>query len=217
MLLAALVALVGCPAPKGADPEATLAAYLAALSANRLDDAYALMSSDYRKTHDRATFERSIAQADKKAAGRLKGAQVALEAEVDLGDGEHLPLIFEHGAWKIARDPLDFYPQRAPDEALRSFLRAVEARRYDVVLRFVPARYRATITVDKLRERWEGEKRPELLQQLARVRTHLGEALQWSPGGDEAQLALPDAPDAAGRKQARMIREDGAWKVEALE
>jgi hypothetical protein len=216
-LLTAVVALAGCPAPKGAAPEETLAAYLRALEGNRLDEAYGLMSADYRKTHDRAAFERALQKADRKAAGQLKGTQVTIEAEIELGEGDKLPLVLEHGEWKLGRDPLDFYPQRTPEEAMRSFLRAVENKRYDVVLRFVPARYRATITTDKLRERWEGEKRQELLGQLERVRAHLGEPLVLAPAGDEAQLPLPDAPDSNGRKQARLVKEDGAWKVDALE
>lgn len=208
---ALLIAFAGC---RPSAPEATLDAYARAVKAHRVDEAYQLMSAEYRRSHDRDAFERALQATDPKALEKLRSGQVTLEAEVDLGDGEKLPLTWERGAWRVARDPLDFYPQGTPEEALRSFIRAVENHRYDVVLKFVPRRYRATITTDKLRERWEGERRAELLAQLSAARVHLGEPFAYAPSGDEATL-----PVATGetKKQVRLQREDGGWKVEAIE
>jgi hypothetical protein len=206
-----LIAVIGCThPPKG--PEAALDGYLAALAAGRLDDAWALLGNDYKKGHDRAAFERAVASPDaRSAAQRLRRAQakIDLTAELELPDGEKLPLVLEHGEWRFAHDPLDFYPQITPAEALRSFVRAVENHRYEVVERFVPERYRATITVERLRERWEGDKRAELTAQLEAVRAHLGDPLEIS--GDEARLTVGE------RKQAKLVRENGAWKIESLE
>jgi hypothetical protein len=193
-------------------PEATLDAYLDALAANQLDRAYALLSSDYRKTHDRAAFERAVSASDaQKNAARLKKSAhtLALEAELELPDGDKLPLVREDGAWRFQHDPLDFYPQSTPAEALRSFVRAVDNHRYEVALRFVPDRYRALLTADKLRERWEGERHSELQGQLQAARAHLGEGLEVS--GDEARLTVGE------RKQVRLVREGGVWKVDSLE
>lgn len=202
--------LAGCAPPRG--PEATLKAYLEAVRAGRLDDAYALMSTEYRRAHDRAAFERALESGGRAAlATRLRGAKVHLRAEIELEGGDTLPLVEERGGFRLDRDPLDFYPQRNPEEALRSFVRAVEHRRYDIVLRFVPARYQGSVTAEKLRERWTGEKRQELEAQLDTVRAHLGEALEIDPSGDAARLPVGE------RKQVRLVREDGAWKVEALE
>jgi hypothetical protein len=198
--------------PPAQGPEAVLDAYLDALAANRLDRAYALLSADYRKSHDRAAFERTVLASDsRRAAERLKkaGRRIELLAELELPDGEKLPLVREGSEWRFQSDPLDFYPQTTPLEALRSFLRAVENHRYEVALRFVPERYRATLTVEKLRDRWEGERRSELSAQLQAVRTHLADPLEIS--GDEARLVVGE------RKQARLIREGGLWKVETLE
>src|SRR5207253_398411 len=105
-------------------PEAVLDAYLSALTAGKLDRAYALLSSDYQKTHDRAAFERAVAAADaQKHAERLRKSahRLELEAELQLPDGESLPLVKEDGEWRFRHDPLDFYPQSSPLEALRSF------------------------------------------------------------------------------------------------
>lgn len=208
-LALASLALAACVTPRSAGPTETLAAFESALAAGRLDDAYALMSTAYKQTHDKDAFARSLGPAERRAAARWKPGKVELRAEVQLTDGETLPLVEENGAWRFARDPLDFYPQRAPDEALRSFLRAVEHKRWDVVLRFVPDKYRAQVTADAVRDRWEGERKPELAQQLAQVRAHLSEPIEIA--GDEARLVV------AERKQVKLVREDGVWKVETLE
>jgi hypothetical protein len=184
-----------------------LSAFESAVVAGRVDDAYTMMSADYRRTHDRAAFAHALAPADRRPLS-LRGARVELRADADLGDGEKLPLVFEDGQWRIARDPLDFYPQRAPEEALRSFLRAIDHQRWDVVLRFVPQRYRATITAELARKHWEGERRAEMQAELADVRAHLTEPMEIS--GDEARLTLGE------RKQVKLVREDGLWKVETL-
>lgn len=203
--------LVGCAhtTPAGS-PEATLQAYLDAVAANRLDDAYALLSTDYRRDHDRAAFERALrADPGRRTARSVDRKHVQLRAEVDLADGDRLPLVLENGAWRLARDPLDFYPQGTPEDALRSFVRAVDHHRYETLLAFVPEKYRGAITVEKLRDQWEGERRADLQRQLGEVRSHLGDRLELS--GEEARLPLGE------RKQARLLKESGGWKVLSLE
>jgi hypothetical protein len=199
----------GCHSP----PEKTVDAYLDAVARGRVDDAYALLSTEYKRSHDRAAFARAVSPADQKAAQRrTRGGRVVYEAEVTLDDGARVSLVFEDGAWRLARDPLDVYPQGQPAEALRAFIRAVDNRRWDVVLRFVPSRYRASITVDKIRAQWEtpGE-RATMAAQLAEIRRHLDDPFELTAGGDEARLPLGD------RRAVRLVREDGVWKVEALE
>ncbi len=208
----ALLALLsaGCPPPREAGPVETLRAYVAAVRAGKLDRAYALMSAEYRRTHDRAAFERALGAPA--SVEPLGSARVELQAEAILPGGERLPLAREGSTWRIARDPLDFYGQRTPEEALRSFARAVEQHRYEVAIRFVPARYRGEVTVDALRARWEGERRAELTAQLQAVRDALarGEPIELGPE-EEARLQVGE------RKQAKLIREGGLWKIQALE
>jgi hypothetical protein len=196
----------GCPPPTAPGPERTLLDYRAAVAQRRYDRAYALLSDEYRAHHDRASFERALAEAPARA---VEARRIDLRAEAILPDGERLPLVLEHGEWRIDRDPLDLYPQATPDAALRSFLRAVEQKRYDVLLRFVPARYRSAFTVEALRLRWEGDGAAPLRQELALVRAHLSEPLEIS--GNQARLTVGE------HKQARLTREDGLWRVEALQ
>jgi hypothetical protein len=208
-LLVVAIATVGCAAHPPAGPQETLRAFADAVRAGRTDDAYALMSADYRKSHDRDAFARSLGPAEQRAAGRIGKGRVELRAEVELADGERLALVQEPEGWRFARDPLDLYPQRAPDEALRSFVRAVERKRWDVVLRFIPQRFRSTITADSLKERWDGAGAGELKAQLVVVKAHLDEPMELS--GDEARLPVGE------RKQVKLIREEGVWRVETLE
>jgi len=88
-------------------------------------------------------------------------------------------------------------------------VRAVERKRWDVVLRFIPQRYRSTITADSLKERWEGAGAAELKAQLVVVKAHLDEPIELT--GDEARLPVGE------RKQVKLVREEGLWKVETLE
>ena len=203
------IVVAGCTPHAQPGPADTLRAFADAVRAGRTDDAYALLSSDYRKTHDRDAFARSLGPTDQRAAGRLAHGKVELRAEIELADGERLALVQEPEGWRFARDPLDIYPQRAPDEALRSFVRAVERKRWDVVLRFIPQRFRSTITADSLRERWDGAGAGELKAQLVVVKAHLDEPMELS--GDEARLPVGE------RKQVKLVREEGLWRVETLE
>ena len=204
-----LVAAMGCAAHAPAGPADTLRAFADAVRAGRTDDAYALMSADYKRSHDRDAFARSLGPADQRALGRLAHGRVELRAEVELGDGERLALVQEPEGWRFAKDPLDLYPQRAPDEALRSFVRAVERKRWEVVLRFIPQRFRSTITADSLKERWEGAGAGELKAQLVVVKAHLDEPMELA--ADEARLPVGE------RKQVKLVREEGVWRVETLE
>jgi hypothetical protein len=205
-----LVAVAGCAHRPLPGPDDTVHAFAAAVAANRVDEAYGLMSAEYRAGHSRDAFARSLPPASSpNALTRLGARHAQLRAEVELGDGERLSLVQEADGWRFARDPLDLYPQRAPDEALRSFVRAIERKRWDVILRFIPLKYRNTITAETLQKSWEGERRPELLAQLATARAHLDEPIEIV--GDEARLPLGE------RKQVKLLREDGVWKIETLE
>ncbi|MSP62710.1 MAG: hypothetical protein EXR72_20750 [Myxococcales bacterium] len=213
----ALILAGGCVGPAALRPEqgpdAAVRRYLDAVRGRRYADAYALMSAGYRKDHDLATFQRALDEHRDEVdavAARLQagGATVELRAEARFEGGDAVPLVAEAGAWRIAIDPLDVYPQVTPVDALRSFLRALDRKRYDVLYRFVPARYRKSLSLDQLRARWEGDKRAELTGQVAEVRAHLGDPIEIT--GDEARLSLGE------QRQTRLAREEGLWRIEAL-
>ncbi|HEY2731899.1 MAG TPA: hypothetical protein VGK52_18275 [Polyangia bacterium] len=210
-LALALGASYAC-AHAGAGPTATLSALGAALERHDFDAAYALTSADFRARVPLAAFRAELEEAGGDTAAlahrlRVAGERNGPEVTVELAPGEPTTLVEEGGRW-LAADPAIFEPwsQKTPRAALRSFVRALEQRRYDVVLRLCPTARRGELSVAALRDYWEGEHKAENAQLVARLRTALGAAIVET--GDEAHM-----PYGAGA-EARLVREDGAWKIE---
>ena len=213
LILLLLLLTLGCPpaATTSNKPDEVLRLYAEAVSAKEYDRAYALMSDAFRKRHDRKEFVRLLAenpgeiQAGVKQL-RQKASSVQVEARLEFGDAEGLKLVIEDGSWKIAQNPLDFYGQSTPAEALRSFVRALERKRYDIVLRFVPSKWADGMTVDKLREEWEGAKKDEVGTLIKNLKANLGASIHQT--GDTATMPYGD------KFEVRFVREEGVWKIE---
>ncbi|HEY6477554.1 MAG TPA: hypothetical protein VI456_13315, partial [Polyangia bacterium] len=126
--------------------------------------------------------------------------------DVTLALGERVPLVLEGGGWRIDAPVYEAWGQATPRAAILTFIRAVDARRYDVLLRLVPDRYRSGLSVDRLRTFWEGEQKDEHRALLERMRAAAGASIVEV--GDEARLEL--APE----RQVRLVREAGQWKIE---
>jgi hypothetical protein len=207
--LAALVT-VSCAA-KAPGPSETLAAFGGAVERKDYATAYSLTSAEYRARVPLAAFRSQLeaggtdAQTGgrnlREAAGRGK-----LRVEVDLDLGERLPLVEEGGVWRVDGNPLDPWSQATPRAALRSFVRALEQRRYDVVLRLCPGRARAGLTAETLRAAWEGPDRENNARLLAQLRAAIRAPIAES--GAEARMPYGD------RAEVRFVREDGQWKIE---
>jgi hypothetical protein len=207
----ALAALLGC-ATSAQSPGATLSALGAALERKDWVAAYALTSAAFRARVPLAAFRAELEEggASSETLGhrlRAAGESARPRVTVDLGPGEPLVLVSEGGRWRVD-DPDFFEPwsQKTPRAALRSFVRALEQRRYDVVLRFCPMRRRAGLSVEALRAFWEGEHKTENAAFLGRLRDALAAPIVEI--GDEAHVPT----GATG--EVRLVREDGAWKIE---
>jgi hypothetical protein len=213
-LLCSAVLCAGCaagPGGRAADPHRALKAYAQAIDSSKYDTAYGMMTADFRKRHNQQEFVRMLRDnpdALKQAVSQLKGPvdRVELQAELSYAEGDKLRLVVEQGQWKIASDPVDFYSQRTPAEALRSFVRAIERRRYDIVLRFVPAKWAGKMTVDTMRKQWEGEKQGEVKQLLGNLKANLKAQIHTS--GDRANMPYGE------KHEVRFVREDSLWKIE---
>ena len=211
MRLVLLLFLAACGASPARQPLSAVDAYAAALRAGDYGRAYDLMSSRYRREHSRDDFVRMMKdspQEVKQTASRLTSSNRRVEVAArfvydDLRD--ELPLVLEDGGWKIASDPLEFYPQDTPNHALRSFVRAVELKRYDVVLRFVPNRWRQEMNETKIRDQFEGEKREEVVQMMRLLSANLENPIEQE--GDKARMPYGE------RFEVKFVREDGIWKV----
>lgn len=209
--LVLLLFTIGCGASPARQPLSAVDAYAAALRAGDYGRAYDLMSSRYRREHTREDFVRMMKdspQEVKQTAARLTSSNRRVEVAArfvydDLRD--ELPLVLEDGGWRISSDPLEFYPQDSPAHALRSFVRAVELKRYDVVLRFVPNRWRQEMNETKIREQFEGEKREEVVQMMRLLSANLENPIEQE--GDKARMPYGE------RFEVKFVKEDGAWKV----
>ncbi len=210
--ITATLAITGCGAPHSG-PQRVLTDYSRALERNDFDRAYALMSDDYQAQHSKADFVRMLEENPREVtetASRLRSAQGDLEvsAELKFGLGDRMQLVREGGRWKIASNPVDFYSQRTPREALRSFLRAYSLKRWDVMLRFVPNNYRERMTAETMRNQFEGEHKDDISRMMAMIAANVDEPI--SDKGTEAQLRYGDF-------EVTFIREEMQWKIKDLD
>ncbi len=214
-LLTSLVLLAAACGPSSATrPTGAVDAYASALRSRDFGKAYELMSEKYRKEHTREDFIKMMKESPedvRKTAERLAapGRRVEVAARFVYDDlGDELSLVEEHGSWRLATNPLEFYPQDTPARALRSFVRAVELKRWDVVLRFVPNKWKEVMTVDQVKRQFDGdtEKRAEVDTMIRLLSANLDNPIEQQ--GDEARMQYGD------RFEVKFLREDGLWKVE---
>lgn len=198
-------------APKGGDPSSAIAAFGDAVERKDYAAAYALMSGEYKARVSPADFRTQLEGGGAEtgfAARKLRESapRAELRIDLDLDLGEKLPMVMEGGLWRVDGQPFDLYGQKTPRAALRSFVRALERKRYDVVERLVPARFRPSVTVEKLRDYWEGEKAAENQELLRALRANMGARIVED--GDEAHMPY------SVKAEVHFVREEGLWKIE---
>jgi hypothetical protein len=208
-----LVGLAGCGAGGSTGgPEQALHKYAAALRAGDSRAAYELLSEDAKKTLPYDAFERMVRENPgevREIAEALSrpGEPLKITAVVAAADGETLHLVYEKGSWKADVSAIDLYNQATPLLALRAFVRAFEAKRYDVLMRFVPSAKAEGLSAAKLKKAWEGEQRLEM-QRLVQALRAAEATAQAEILGNRATVSY----GAAGTVQ--LVEEDGVWKIE---
>jgi hypothetical protein len=210
VLAAPALALAACAQPQRG-PADTLAGFGAAVERRDYPAAYALMSGDYRKRVSLGDFRAQLEAGGGDVpllARRLKesAGKTPLRIEVEVEGGEKLALIRETGEWRVEGPAFNLYDQSTPRAALRSLLRALAQRRYDVAVRLVPNRYRAGVDADKLRDYWEGARTDQNQKLLRQLRANLESPI--IEVGDEARMPYGEGAEVL------FVREDGLWKVE---
>ncbi len=210
-LVVALALAAGCGGiSPGATPDGAVAAFAAALRDGRTGDAYALMSEGYRQRVTLEEFDRLLreqaGEASETARALRRRGPPEEEALVEYGEGDRVRLVREGGEWRVATDLVDFYDHSSPRAALRAFVRAMERRRYDVVLRLIPEADREGMSEEGMRESWDGEGREEVERLLANLRAALDNPIEEV--GDRATMPYGE------RFRMQFVREDGLWRIE---
>ncbi len=209
----ATLAMVACGGPtKG--PTNVLEHYSVALKTKKYAAAYALMSEQFRARHSKEEFVRMMrenAREVRETASRLKASHKAFKvtAEFRYGLGDTMRLVRQNGRWRIATNPIHFYSHATPRDALRSFIRAYNLKRWDVMLRFVPNKYRKRMNVDKVRQQFHGDHREEIASMMNMLEANIDEPIQDK--GNEARMPYGD------RYEVKFLREEGQWKIQDLD
>jgi hypothetical protein len=210
-LIAGLVACSSARPDRGSQ-EAVISAYAQAVQTGAWRKAYALTSSSFQKRYNEEEFVRLLLEnkADLREFGaklQQRAERVHLEATLIPNEGGALLLVQEQGEWKIASSPLEFYSQRTPAEAIRSFIKAIERRRYDIIVeRFVPAKRARTLTKEMVQHYFEGEERDEAALLLRNLKANIDASIHLS--GNTATMPYGE------RSMVRFLLEDGLWKIE---
>jgi hypothetical protein len=216
LLAAALVSIcalsIGCgAAAPEATPEGTVSRFAGALSEGRFEEAYGLMSDAYRRRVSLEEFREHLSDNPSETRRTVRALHhrrgpAEQEAVVTYGEQQSLRLVRDSGSWRVATDVVDFYSQRTPRDALRSFVRAMERRRYDVVLRLVPEAEREHMSEERLEEAWEGEGREDIERLVANLRASLDSPIEEA--GDRATMAYGE------RYRVLFVREGSLWRIE---
>ena len=208
--LGLLVVVVLACAHKQEGPAGTLQLYGAALGRGDYRAAYALTSTAFQQRTSYEVFAGGFAANanDSMAFGKQVAAdayKVQPRVELQLPLGETVPLVLEDRRWRVDGPVLEPWGQRTPRAALRTFVRALEQGRYDVLTRLVPARYRPGLTADRLRQYWQ-ERGEDTRAMLSRLRAAIAAPIVES--GDDAHMPY------GSEQEVHFVREDGSWKVE---
>ena len=214
MLVASAMAMLlgGCLGQKPAeDPQSTLRAYARALEDGRADDAYRMLSDEARRGISLEAFRRMVKDNpdEVREIGRALERPTAppvVTATVTSPSGQELHLVLENGKWRVEAAAIELYAQDTPRHAIQGFVRALERRRYDIVMRYVPDAHKEGLDTAKLKSTWEGDEKEEMEQVLAALRQALPTAT-IEETGERATM-----PYGAGTIQ--LVREHGLWKIE---
>jgi hypothetical protein len=188
-----------------------LRSYARALEEGRADDAYRLLSDEARAGVSLEAFRRMVKDDPESMAeiGRSlerPTAAAVVTATITSPSGQDLHLVLDRGRWKVDAATIDLYAQDTPRRAIAGFVRALERKRYDVVVRYVPEAHRTGLDAGKLKAAWEGTEKDEIQELVVALK----QALPGAPieeTGDRATMAY-------GSGSIQLVREHGLWKIE---
>ena len=209
--LAGVASACGGAQHAGDDPQSVLHSYARALEEGRADDAYRLLSDEARRGISVEAFRRMVKDDPEGAReiGRALERPTAppvVTATVTSPGGQELHLVLEGGGWRVDASSIDLYAQDTPRHTILGFVRAIERKRYDIVMRYVPDTHREGLDATKLQTAWEGHEKDEIDQVVTALKQSLPTAT-IEETGERATM-----PYGAGTMQ--LVREHGLWKIE---
>ena len=201
-----------CGANRSA-PSAVLSAYRDALKNKRFGKAYDLMSKQFRAEYSRKEYVRIMRANPSEVAYTVEqidptNQTTEIGAELRFGLGERLRLVWQNG-WQIASDPIAFYSQDTPRDALRSFVRAYQLKRWKIMLRFVPKAYRSKMTVQDVQKQFVGQGRAEITGMMVTLAENIDQPIEEQ--GAEARMTY------GNQHEVRFSREKGVWVIQDLQ
>jgi hypothetical protein len=213
--LVACITLCGvcsaCGPSKAEDPHSVLRSYAHALDEGRAEDAYRMLSEEARRGISLEAFRRVVKDNPEEVREIARAlsrptATPVVTATVTSESGQVLALVLENGRWKVEATAIDLYAQDTPRHAIQGFLRAVERKRYDIVLKYVPDAHKEGLDAAKLKSAWEGHDKEEIEQVVSSLKQALPSAT-IEETGDRATMAY-------GPGTMQLVRERGLWKIE---
>jgi hypothetical protein len=200
-----------CSAAHANDPQSVLLTYARALEDGRADDAYGHLSDEARRGISLEAFRRMVKDDPEgvKEIGRSLERPTAppqVTATITSPSGQELRLVLEDGKWRVDGSTIDLYAQDTPRHAIQGFVRALERKRYEIVMRYVPDSHKEGLDTTKLQAAWEGHEKDEIQQVIAALKQALPTAT-IEETGERATM-----PYGAGSMQ--LVREHGLWKIE---
>lgn len=170
-----------------------------ALTLSLVSCAVGLAACGVSQSTHRAVVDQLAAARAELDRERARSATVARECEATKSSAEPV----------TKPEPEQTYSQATPREAIASFIAAFEAKRWDIVVRFVPAKHADDITEDKIRD--EVERSPEIRENIEAIKRALEANVEITVDGDKAEMRYAEGDEV------ELIREDGVWKIEDLD
>jgi hypothetical protein len=213
LALSSFIALggFGCGGATTSSPDSVLHAYANALQEGKSDEAYALLSGSARRSISLDQFRMMVKKnpQDARELGQMLQASPSaseVTATVTTQNGQRLELVLEQGRWKLDASAIDLYTQDTPRHALVGFVRAVDRKRYDVLLRYITDAHRVAFDATSLKAAWEGPDKEEVARVVTQIRAALPNT-EVEETGDRAAFNY-------GGGTVALLKERGAWKIE---
>lgn len=195
--------LAGCASsPDIRAQRSLLNRYSAAVEANKPAEAYALLGKDQQRDLSLDAFKRrwkSVRPELKEQALSLseeKARPHRVKARVATPTGLDFHLVQEDGQWRISRGYPGSLRSATPEEALRSFILAVEQEDLQGALQLLSRTTRLRL-------------QSQLTYRLKTIKEALKGGIEAS--SDRAQLRY----DA--RRRVRLVKEKGQWRIQDLD